>query len=103
MKLRDPLLEHQWEDFQKENPTPYKHIDETELKERLIKELGYVSSMTVEEYTLYQKWCEVKNKYPAQTVKTTYGHLKILWTLKSYNQNSFIQKTIKTTHNCGMQ
>ena len=73
MKLRDPLLEHQWEDFQKENPTPYKHIDETELKERLIKELGYVSSMTVEEYTLYQKWCEVKNKYPAQTVNTLFG------------------------------
>ena len=73
MKLRDPLLEHQWENFQKENPTPYKHIDETELKERLIKELGYVSSMTVEEYTLYQKWCEVKNKYPAQTVNTLFG------------------------------
>ena len=73
MKLRDPLLEYQWENFQKENPTPYKHIDETELKERLIKELGYVSSMTVEEYTLYQKWCEVKNKYPAQTVNTLFG------------------------------
>ena len=73
MKLRDPLLEHQWDNFQKENPAPYKHIDENELKERLIKELGYVSSMTVEEYTLYQKWCEVKNKYPAQTVNTLFG------------------------------
>ena len=73
MKLRDPLLEHQWEDFQKENPTPYKHIDENELRQRLIDELGYVSSMTVEEYTLYQKWCEVKNKYPAQTVNTLFG------------------------------
>jgi len=28
---------------------------------------------TVEEYTLYQKWCEVKNKYPAQTVNTLFG------------------------------
>jgi len=69
----DPLLEKQWETFQQENPTPYEHIDTNELKERLITELGYVSGMTVEEYTLYQKWCEVKNKYPAQTVNTLFG------------------------------
>jgi len=69
----DPLLEKQWDTFQQENPTPYEHIDTNELKERLITELGYVSGMTVEEYTLYQKWCEVKNKYPAQTVNTLFG------------------------------
>jgi len=72
-KIIDPLLEKQWETFQQENPTPYEHIDTDELKERLITELGYVSGMTVEEYTLYQKWCEVKNKYPAQTVNTLFG------------------------------
>ena len=72
-KIIDPLLEKQWETFQQENPTPYEHIDTNELKERLITELGYVSGMTVEEYTLYQKWCEVKNKYPAQTVNTLFG------------------------------
>ena len=71
--MTDPLLEKQWETFQQENPTPYEHIDTNELKERLITELGYVSGMTVEEYTLYQKWCEVKNKYPAQTVNTLFG------------------------------
>ena len=64
-KIIDPLLEKQWETFQQENPTPYEHIDTNELKERLITELGYVSGMTVEEYTLYQKLCDVKNKYPA--------------------------------------
>ena len=72
-KIIDPLLEKQWDTFQQENPTPYEHIDTNELKERLITELGYVSGMTVEEYTLYQKWCEVKNKYPAQTVNTLFG------------------------------
>ena len=72
-KIIDPLLEKQWETFQQENPTPYEHIDTNELKERLITELGYVSGMTVEEYTLYQKWCEVKNKDPAQTVNTLFG------------------------------
>ena len=72
-KIIDPLLEKQWKTFQQENPTPYEHIDTNELKERLITELGYVSGMTVEEYTLYQKWCEVKNKYPAQTVNTLFG------------------------------
>jgi len=72
-KIIDPLLEKQWETFQQENPTPYEHIDTNELKERLITELGYVSGMTVEEYTLYQKWCEVKNKYPSQTVNTLFG------------------------------
>ena len=71
--MTDPLLEKQWETFQQENPTPYEHIDTEELRTKLIEELGYVSGMTVEEYTLYQKWCEVKNKYPAQVVNTLFG------------------------------
>lgn len=72
-KTVDPLLEKQWESFQQEYPTPYEHIDTDELRDRLLKELGQVSNMTVEEYTLYQKWCEVKNKYPAQVVNTLFG------------------------------
>jgi len=69
----DPLLEAQWETFQKENPTPYKHIDTEELKSKLIEELSFAAKMSVEEYTLYQKWCEVKNKYPSQIVNTLFG------------------------------
>ena len=30
--------------------------------------MSYVSAMDVKEYTLYQKWCEVKDRYP--TVET---------------------------------
>jgi len=73
-KKIDPLLEEQWEVFQKENPSAtFRHIDETKLKDNLTKELSYAANMSVEEYTLYQKWCEVKNKYPAQTVNTLFG------------------------------
>ena len=73
-KKIDPLLEEQWEVFQKENPSAtFRHIDETKLKDNLTKELSYAANMSVEEYTLYQKWCEVKNKYPAQVVNTLFG------------------------------
>ena len=73
-KKIDPLLEEQWEVFQKENPSAtYRHVDENELVDKLTKELTYASNMSVEEYTLYQKWCEVKNKYPAQKVNTLFG------------------------------
>ena len=73
-KKIDPLLEEQWKVFQKENPSAtYCHVDENELVDRLTKELTYASNMSVEEYTLYQKWCEVKNKYPAQKVNTLFG------------------------------
>ena len=34
--MTDPLLEKQWETFQEENPTPYKHVDETELKKQVL-------------------------------------------------------------------
>jgi hypothetical protein len=43
-------------------------IDEQELKQTVIKDLTYVSQMDVKEYTLYQKWCEVQDRYPAVVV-----------------------------------
>ena len=44
------------------------NIETDNLKNALIKDLSYVSAMDVKEYTLYQKWCEVKDRYP--TVET---------------------------------
>ena len=55
-----------WEEWKAANP-PQKTIDEAELKEVLIKDLTYASAMDVKEYTLYQKWCEVQEKYPTHT------------------------------------
>ena len=62
-------VETQWSKWSAENPVddmPF--IDEQELKQTVIKDLTYVSQMDVKEYTLYQKWCEVQDRYPAVVV-----------------------------------
>ena len=57
--------EEQWDIWQKQNPKEsFEHIDVDIMKEILIKDLTYASQMDVREYTLYQKWCEVKERYP---------------------------------------
>ena len=63
------FIEDQWSEFQKNTdldkiPT----IEDDTLRETIIKDLSFVSAMDVKEYTLYQKWCEVHNRYP--TVET---------------------------------
>jgi len=69
-------VEEQWQEWQEKNPvSSFKPIDEVLLKETVTKNLDYVSSMDVKEYTLYQKWCEVKEKYPTkETFTLTDGH-----------------------------
>jgi len=64
-------VEKQWEDWQAKNPpSSFEHIDEASMKEILIKDLTYASHMDVREYTLYQKWCEVKERYPLNEPNT---------------------------------
>ena len=68
------FVEAQWTKWQEENPTDkFEHIDEANMKEILIKDLTYASQMDVREYTLYQKWCEVKERYPTKEVSTLFG------------------------------
>ena len=58
-------VDEQWEIWQKQNPVDgFEHIDEQVLKETVMSDLDYASQMDVREYTLYQKWCEVKERYP---------------------------------------
>ena len=67
-------VEKQWEDWQKENdPATFTHIDEENLKTILTQDLTYASQMDVREYTLYQKWCEIQERYPTQEVSTLFG------------------------------
>jgi hypothetical protein len=67
-------VEKQWNDWQEKNPVnSFQHIDETTMKEVLIKDLTYASQMDVREYTLYQKWCEVKERYPVFEASTIFG------------------------------
>ena len=67
-------IETQWEKWQNSNPaSSFMDIDDGELKERTIRDLAYVSQMDVKEYTLYQKWCEVHEKYPTVVNQTLFG------------------------------
>jgi Domain of unknown function (DUF4338) len=68
------FVDKQWKDWIDNNPSEsYSHIDTEELKETLIKDLSYASKMDVREYTLYQKWCEVQERYPTEEVNTLWG------------------------------
>ncbi len=73
-------VETQWKKWQEFNPPDsFTHIDEAELRERIVKELTYVSQMDVREYTLFQKWCEVQEKYPSVTVNDLWeGEKRVL-------------------------
>jgi hypothetical protein len=67
-------IETQWTKWQDENPaSSFMDIDDGELKEKTISDLAYVSQMDVKEYTLYQKWCEVHEKYPTVVNQTLFG------------------------------
>lgn len=67
-------VDEQWNQWQELNdPANFEHIDTEELKKVLIDDLTYASQMDVREYTLYQKWCEIQERYPTQEVSTLFG------------------------------
>lgn len=66
------FVEKQWQEWVENNPQ-VEHVDTEKLKETLIKDLSYASQMDVREYTLYQKWCEVQERYPTHEVSTLFG------------------------------
>lgn len=72
-------VETQWKKWQEQTPIEPLQFTEDELRERTIKELGYVSQMDVKEYTLFQKWCEVQEKYPSIVVNDLWeGEKRVL-------------------------
>ena len=60
-------VEAQWQKWS-DSGIEFTDVDFDQLRERTINELTYVSAMDVREYTLFQKWCEVQEKYPTITV-----------------------------------
>ena len=71
-------VETQWQKWL-DSGIEYKDIDVDMLKERIVNELSYVSQMDVKEYTLFQKWCEVQEKYPAVVVNDLWeGEKRVL-------------------------
>ena len=49
-----------------------------DLRQKIIDDLSYVSKMTVGEYTLYQKYLEIQQRYPSQEMGTLFGAEKQL-------------------------
>jgi hypothetical protein len=74
MAISIKSVDEQWNEWQAENdPANFEHIDTEEMKKVLIEDLTYASKMDVREYTLYQKWCEVQERYPVHEVSTVFG------------------------------
>lgn len=70
-----PDIDEQWRLWQIENePERFEHIDTDQLKSELIADLSIKSKMDVREYTLYQKWFEVHEKYPTRDITTLFGN-----------------------------
>ena len=72
--VKDPHLEEQWNSWiEKNDPTTINSLSDNDLREIVIKDLTRASQMTVEEYTLFQKWCEIQDRYPTQKTSTLFG------------------------------
>jgi len=75
MATAPEFVDAQWVKWQEENPVEsFEHIDTETLKKTLIEDLTYASKMDVREYTLYQKWCEVHERYPVEDKSTVFGY-----------------------------
>ena len=89
--ILDPYIEKQWKDWNATNSLKnIKEVSEDNLKSDIINELTCVSNMSVQEYTLYQKWNQLKQKYPTQDNKTLFGK-EIR--LSNHHQKDVIEKT----------
>ena len=62
----------QWEKWKEDNKE-VPHVDQEVLVKTLMEDLSIASQMDVKEYTLYQKWCEVQERYPTKTQRTFDG------------------------------
>jgi len=85
-------VETQWQKWQ-DSGLEFENIDTDKLRERTIEELTYVSQMDVREYTLFQKWCEVQDKYPSVVVNDLWEGESLV--LKDEDQRRAIQE-VKT-------
>lgn len=74
VEVKDPLLEKQYAEWlEANNPSKFDALDDALVREKVIEDLSNVSKMTVEEYTLYQKWLEIHERYPVHNVSTLWG------------------------------
>lgn len=69
----DEYVQNQYYKWLDSNPIEDNILSEEELRNRVIKDLTDVSCMPVEEYTLYQKYLEIHQRYPSEKVSTLFG------------------------------
>ena len=73
-------VETQWKRWTEKNPSDQiRHIDKEQLTKTVTQDLEYASQMDVREYTLYQKWCEVKERYPGKASVNMFDDPDISW------------------------
>jgi hypothetical protein len=71
-------VETQWQKW-RDSGIEFQNIDLDDLRKRTIEELTFVSKMDVKEYTLFQKWCEIQDKYPTERVRTLWGDEEVFF------------------------
>ena len=67
------IVQKQYEDWLDTNPIEDDVLGEDELRQAIIDDLSTVSKMSVGEYTLYQKYLEIHERYPSDKVSTLFG------------------------------
>ena len=73
----EPFVQKQYDEY-KANYVEKEVMSEYDLRQRIIDDLSYVSKMSVGEYTLYQKYLEIQQRYPSQEMGTLFGASKQL-------------------------
>ena len=73
----EPFVQKQYDEY-RANYVEKEVMSEYDLRQRIIDDLSYVSKMSVGEYTLYQKYLEIQQRYPSQEMGTLFGASKQL-------------------------
>ena len=67
-------LLNDWERWIPNNlPEKVDALSDDEMRDLLENELAMLREMSIKETILYQKWCEIKRKYPSRETKTLFG------------------------------
>ena len=73
----EPFVQKQYDNY-KANYVEKEVMSKYDLRQKIIDDLSYVSKMSVGEYTLYQKYLEIQQRYPSQEMGTLFGAEKQL-------------------------
>ena len=89
--LAEMSIDEQWQYFQDTvDVDSVEALNDEQLKKAVLENLEFISSMSVQEYTLYQKWLEIKLKYPTMEM---YSFIDGKPALKNPTQAAEINKT----------